>query len=233
MPLYPVNLDIRSQLCLIIGGGIVAGRKVEALLPCEPRILVVSPVVCQRIADLAEKQRIEWKQRKYEQGDLAGAKLVFAATDNRGTQEQIVAEADAAGILVNVITAPDACSFQVPATCRQGDLLITVATGGGSPALAARIRKELEGLYGPEYGLLLFLMACVRQQVVASSAVSAEHKIIFENLLDSDILQFIKTRQWTRLTEILGDILPSDIKVSALIKKLQTQEKTEMETLSC
>lgn len=233
MFLYPVNLDIHNQLCLVVGGGAVARRKIEALLPCGPRIRVISPVVCQRIAELAEEQRIDLKQRKYQQGDLTGAKLVFAATDNRGTQEQVVAEADAAGILVNVITAPDACSFQVPAMCRQGDLLITVATGGGSPALAARIRKELEGQYGPEYSLLLFLMACVRKQVVASSDVTAQHKIIFEKLLDSDILVSIKTRQWTRLAETLHDILPSEVEISALIQKLQTQEKTEMETLSC
>lgn len=233
MSLYPVNLDIRNQLCLVIGGGTVARRKIEALLPCEPRILVISPLVCQQIATWAEEQRIEWKHRSYEQGDLIGAKLVFAATDSRGTQKQVVAEADKAKILVNVITAPEACSFQVPATCRQGDLLITVATGGGSPALAARIRRELESQYGPEYSILLFLMACVRKQVVASSAVPAEHKIIFDSLLDSNILQVIKTRQWTRLREILEDILPSDIKVTALIQKLQIQEKTEMETLSC
>ncbi len=233
MLLYPVNLNIRNQLCLVIGGGEVARRKIEALLLCEPRILVISPVVCARITELAQKQRIELKQRKYQCGDLVGAKLAFAATDSRVTQEQVVAEAEAAGILVNVITAPDACSFHVPAMCRQGDLLITVATGGASPALAARIRKECEGRYGPEYGLLLFLMACVRKQVVASSAMPAQHKIIFEKLLDSDILRFIKNRQWTRLAEVLHDILPSEVEISVIIQKLQKQEKTEMETLSC
>lgn len=233
MPLYPVNLNIRNQLCLVIGGGGVAKRKIEALLLCEPKIHVISPVVCQRIAELAQEQCIDLQLRKYQHGDLAGAKLVFAATDSPETQEQVVAEAEAAGILVNVITAPYACSFQVPAMCRQGDLLITVATGGASPALAARIRKECEGRYGQEYGLLLLLMACVRKQVVASSAVPAQHKIIFEKLLDSDILRWIKNRQWVRLAEVLHDILPPEIEISPLIHKLQTQEKTEMETLSC
>ncbi len=233
MHLYPVNMDIRNQLCLVVGGGNVARRKIEALLPCGPRIRVISPVVCTQIAVLAEEKRVELQQRKYQQGDLAGAKLVFAATDSPGTQEQVLTEAGAAGILVNVITAPDACTFQVPAMCRQGDLLITVATGGASPALAARIRKELEEQYGPEYSILLHLMACVRKQVVAASDVPAQHKIIFEKLLDSDILRYIKIRQWTRLAEILHDILPAEVEISALIHKLQTQEETEMETLSC
>lgn len=233
MPLYPVNLNIRNQLCLVIGGGEVARRKIESLLICEPKILVISPVVCQRIAELAQEQRIDLQLRKYQHGDLAGAKLAFAATDSPETQEQVVAEADAAGILVNVVTAPDACSFQVPAMCRQGDLLITVATGGASPALAARIRKECEGRYGQEYSLLLFLMACVRKQVVASSAMQAQHKIIFEKLLESDILRLMKNRQWVRLAEVLRDILPPEIEISPLIQKLQIKEKTVMETLSC
>lgn len=233
MSLYPVNLDIRGRLCLVVGGGAVASRKIEALLPCEPKILVISPAVCQRIADLAEKRCVDWKQREYKKGDLTGAMLAFAATNNRKTQEQVVAEADGAGILVNVITDPHACSFQVPALFRRDELLITVATGGGSPALAARIRKELEVLYGPEYGLLLLLMASVRQQIVSSSDVPAEHKLIFETLLKSDILAYIKAERWAQLESTLLDILPSEIEIPALIEKLQKREKTKMETLSC
>lgn len=233
MPLYPINIDIRNQLCVVIGGGSVARRKIEALLPCEPEIVVISPLVCRTIAELAQKQLVTWKQRQYQRGDLSGARLVFAATDNRGTQEQIVAEADESEILVNVVTAPEACSFHVPAMFRSGDLLITVATGGGSPALAARIRKELETHYGAEYGILLTLMTSVRQQIVDSSDVPAHHKRIFEKLLNSDILDFIASGQWAQLKETLRDILPPEVQVTPLVQKLQKQEKAKMEKSSC
>ena len=127
MSLYPVNLDIHGVLCVIIGGGSVASRKVDSLLPCGAEIRVISPEVCTRLAGLADAGLLEWQQREYNKGDLDGAKLVFAATDNPEIQEQIVIEAGAAGVLVNVIDMPEACTFQVPASFRQGELLLTVS----------------------------------------------------------------------------------------------------------
>lgn len=233
MALYPVNLDIRNQLCLVIGGGVVAKRKVESLLPCEPQIVVISPELCPELAECAEEKQIEWKPREYHVGDLAGAKLVFAATDSRLTQQEIVNEAGSAGILVNVVTDPDSCSFQVPAMFRQGNLLITIATGGASPALAARIRKELEVQYGEEYGLLLTLMATVRKQIVALSDDQSHHKLLFEKLLSSDILSLIKAANWPQLQVTLRDVLPPEIEVESLVTIIQTEKNASMETLSC
>jgi precorrin-2 dehydrogenase/sirohydrochlorin ferrochelatase len=221
MSLYPVNLDIRNQLCLVIGGGDVASRKVESLLSCGAVIRVISPEAGEKITKLAQEGLLQWQQRKYVQGDLQEAKLVFAATDNRETQEEIVAEANGAGILVNVITSPDACTFQVPASFRRGKLLITVATGGGSPALAARIRKDLEVTYGPEYGVFVGLMADVRKEIVASSDAPDEHKRIFGKLLDGDILECIRRQKWNELANLLQDILPPAINVSSLVEGLQ------------
>lgn len=233
MALYPVNLDIRNQLCLVIGGGTVAKRKVEALLPCGPQIVVISPELCPELTVFARKKLIEWKQREYRGGDLTGAKLVFAATDSRLTQQKIVKEADVADILVNVITDPDSCSFQVPSMFRQGDLLITVATGGASPALAAGIRKELEVQYGEEYALLLILMAAVRKHIVASNDDHARHKLLFEKLLSSDILSVIKAGDWSQLRANLRGFLPPEIEVESLVTLLQTEKNTSMETLPC
>lgn len=233
MTLYPVNLNIHDQVCLVIGGGVVAKRKVEALIACRPRIVLISPELCEGLAIFAEKNQIEWKQRDFQSGDLKGAKLVFAATDNRVTQQKIAEEADRAGILVNVVTDPESCSFQVPAMFRQGNLLITVATGGASPALAALIRKELEMEYGKEYRVLLTLMALVRRQIVGVDDDQAQHKLLFEKLLNSDILLAIKTADWTQLRITLERILPSQIEAAKLVNTLQTQESESMEALSC
>ncbi len=224
MSLYPVNLDIRNQLCLVIGGGEVASRKVASLLFCGAVIRVVSPEACEKIVELARAGLLEWQQRRYLPGDLQKAKLVFAATDDLETQEQIVVEANGAEILVNVITSPDACTFQVPASFRRGGLLITVATGGGSPALAARIRKDLEVTYGPEYGLFVGMMADVRKKIVASSDAPDEHKRIFEKLLDDDILECIREQQWRELGSLLQEILPPAIDVSSLVETMRNRQ---------
>lgn len=225
MALYPVNLNVEGVFCVIVGGGSVASRKVDSLLPCGAVIRVISPLVTKRIAELAETGLLEWQQREYCQGDLLGAKLVFAATDNRGIQQQIVREANEADILVNVIDTPEACSFQVPASFRQGDLLLTVATGGGSPALAARIRKDLEASYGSEYGMLVTLMGAIRREIVALSGTPAENKRTFQKLLDSDILQCLRQEQWSQLSGLLQGILPPEINVSTLVNGLKNYNK--------
>ncbi len=225
MLLYPVNLNIAGVLCLVIGGGTVAGRKVSSLLPCGAEIRVISPKVCDYIATLAEDGLVEWRNREYQEGDLQDAKLVFAATDLPQVQKQIVAEAAAADIPVNVVDMPEACTFQVPASFRQGQLLITVATGGGSPALAARIRRDLENSYGPEYARFVAMMADIRKEIVFSSDDSAEHKKIFEKLLGRDILDCIKECQWERLEELLQAILPAGINVSGVVGRIQDQNE--------
>ncbi len=225
MSFYPINLDVCDWLCLVVGGGVVASRKIESLRPCGARIRVVSPVVITRIEELADEGSVDWKQREYLPTDVEGAKLVFAATDNPDLQKQIVADATAEGVLVNVIDIPESCTFQVPASFRRGALLFTVATGGGSPALAASIRKELEMLYGAEYEILVALMAELRSEIVASNNDSDTHKKLFEQILASDILNCIKKRCWDDIANTLGDILPPEIDVVTLLER--TQGRTE------
>ena len=141
MSFYPVNLNIHNRFCLIIGGGEVAARKIEQVLTCGARVKVISPKACPRIRELASAGRIEWQERGYRPGDLREAFLVFAATDKAYVQQQVIGEAQERNILLNSADTPEACTFQVPATVRQGELLLAISTGGGSPAVAAWIRK--------------------------------------------------------------------------------------------
>jgi len=227
MILYPVNMVIDDCLCLVIGGGSVATRKVESLLPCGANIRLISPVAAGRLVELAKSGMLEWQKRDYRQGDLHGAKLVFAATSNKEVQKQIVSEANDLAILVNAVDMPEACTFQVPASSRQGDLLITVATSGGSPALAARIRKELEISYGSEYGLLVNFMAGLRREVLRETSSQAVHKQLFGEVLDSDILACIRDRKWNKLETLLQNILPPAVDVSKLMNEMQNLNKKE------
>lgn len=162
--MYPVTLNISGRLCVVVGGGRVAERKILSLLKAGARVRTVSPQLTEILREAAAAGRIHWLARRFQAGDLAGAMLVFAATDSRQVNAAVAQEAEAAGQLVNVADAPDQCGFQVPAVLRQGDLTIAVSTNGKSPALAALIKKRLEADYGAEYAVLLDLLGRIRAQ---------------------------------------------------------------------
>ena len=209
--MYPVCLEITEKLCVVVGGGKVAERKVSGLLTAGALVRVISPHLTLPLSQWADEERIEWLDRGYESGDLAGAMLVFAATDNAEVQKAVARDARLAGQLVNIIDAPAGCSFQVPAVVRRGDLTLTVSSNGRSPAVVAMVKQQLAESYGQEYGLLLEMMSKIRQQVLAGDADCDERKILFQNLLHDDIIIWIKTGQWDRLREHLAAVLGADV----------------------
>jgi precorrin-2 dehydrogenase/sirohydrochlorin ferrochelatase len=209
--MYPVCLEISDKLCVVVGGGSVAERKVLGLLTAGAQVRVISPQLTGTLTRLADDGRIEWLERGYAQGDLAGALLIFAATDSREVQEAVFQEAGRSGQLVNVIDAPVRCSFHVPAVVKRGDLTLAVSTGGKSPAVAAMVRRQLAENFGEEYGLLLDLISRLREQVLSGDGDSAERKILFQNILHDDILHWIKSGQRDLLRRHLRAVLGSDV----------------------
>ena len=209
--MYPVCLEISDKLCVVVGGGSVAERKVLGLLTAGAQVRIISPQLTRSLTQLADEGRIKWLERGYAQGDLAGALLIFAATDNKEVQEAVFTEAGRAGQLVNVIDAPARCSFHVPAVVRRGDLTLAVSTGGKSPAVAAMVRKQLAQSYGEEYSQLLDLISRLREQVLAGDGDSTERKILFQNILHDDIVHWIKSGQRDLLRRHLRAVLGSDI----------------------
>ncbi|WP_417909640.1 precorrin-2 dehydrogenase/sirohydrochlorin ferrochelatase family protein [Candidatus Electronema sp. PJ] len=208
--MYPVSLDISGLLCVVVGGGKVAERKVLSLLEAGAQVRLISPQLTEALHELAVAGRIDWLARYFQSGDLRDALLVFAATDNRQVNEAVAREAAAAGKLVNVADAPELCSFQVPAVLHQGDLSIAVSTNGKSPALAARIKKQLEADYGPEYALLLELLGRIRERTLVGIADGQARRNLFENLLHEDILRWIKNGQWEQVRSHLRVVLGPD-----------------------
>ncbi|WP_456387348.1 precorrin-2 dehydrogenase/sirohydrochlorin ferrochelatase family protein [Desulfolithobacter sp.] len=211
--MYPVCLDITGKLCVVVGGGRVALRKVSGLLEAGACVRVISPEASAELVRLADSGRIEWLDRPYRQGDLSGAFLVFAATDNRQVQETVCQEAEAAGQLVNVVDDPKQCSFHVPAVVRRGELTLMVATGGKSPAVAAMVRRQLEERFGPEYQILLELVSMVREQVLQGGAGCSARKILFQNILQDDIVTWIRRGDWERVQGHLRNILGPDVSI--------------------
>jgi siroheme synthase-like protein len=139
MAFYPVFLDLRGRLAVVAGGGPVAVRKMRGLLEAGAHVRVISP-------ELSEELPVEWKRRRYRRGDLAGAALAFAATNDRAANRRIAEHAAELGIPVNVADRAAECSFLVPARIRRGRLQIAISTSGDSPRVAKSLRKQLEKL---------------------------------------------------------------------------------------
>ncbi len=232
--MYPISINISGKLCVVVGGGQVAERKVLSLLNAHARVRIISPQLTERLADVVTEQAakktvkntVQWWKRGYQAGDLEKALLVFAATDNRQVQDAVVEDAQQAGILVNVVDAPERCDFQVPALVQKGDLNIAVSTNGASPALAAKIRQELDRRYGDEYAIVLRLMSLIRKKICnAPSSNCANRKRVFQNILHEDIIHWIRAEQWEQLVQHLDTVLGPGIDLD--LTELTAQEIKE------
>src|ERR1700719_3679824 len=149
MRYYPVFLDLAGQRCVVLGGGRFAIEKVESLLEAGAQVRVIAATAAQVLERLADEGRIELTPRDYAPGDLAGARLVVDASgDDEGINRQSWAEAEAAGILINVVDRPDQCRFIAPAIVRRDPVLIAISTSGESPFLASALRARIERWLG-------------------------------------------------------------------------------------
>lgn len=164
---YPVCLNVSGRLCIVVGGGQVAARKAASLLECGANVRVISPDVFPQIQDMARSQQVDVVRRSYATGDVKGAFLVIAATDDAVVNAAVAREAASIGIQVNVVDDAAQSSFIVPSLLRRGGLSISVSTSGMGPALARRIREELEGDFGEEYAALAELVEEVRAELKA------------------------------------------------------------------
>ena len=192
--LYPLFVDIRGRLVVVVGGGRVAQRKVATLLECGARVRVVGPRIVDELALLGAEGKAEIMQRSYCVNDLDGAWLVIAASDDEQVNQAVYSRAEELGILCNVVDQPELCSFHVPSVVRRGRLQIAISTGGVSPALAKRLREQLEhefdGAYVDLLDALASLRAHVKQQHPDDQARRAE---ILTGFLDSGALELLRS----------------------------------------
>ncbi len=206
MKYYPIYLDIANKRCVVVGGGEVAERKTQRLLEGGARVVVVGKALTPFLEQKKKEGAIEHVAADYEESCLTGVCLVIGATDSDKVNGRISQDAKARGIPVNIVDEPSQGDFIVPSLFQRGDLMITVSTGGKSPALAKKLRKELEDRYGPEYAALLNILGDLRKKVIAEGRSSAENKLLFESMVDSDILQAIRRGNWGSAREIISDI---------------------------
>lgn len=150
--LYPIFLKLAGHKVLIVGGGLVAEQKIEAVLRSATDVTVVTPVVTDRIRSWVNEGRLKHRAHEFHAGMAQGYFLVIACTDSEAVNRAVYEEAKASGALANAVDDPEFCDFYAPAVVSRGEFQIAISTGGASPALAQHVRQELEGKYGPEYG---------------------------------------------------------------------------------
>ena len=179
---------------MVVGGGHVAARKVEGLLAAEAQVKVISPALVPEIQALVDTGTITYIQRSYQDGDLEDAFLVIAATDDVAVNQAVWAEAKTHGCLINVADDPEHSTFILPAILQRGEMSVAVSTGGGSPALARRLREQLEDIIVPEYGMLTELLAELRSELITSFSPGKARQQAALRVVDSDILHIIQTQ---------------------------------------
>ena len=192
MSLYPINLDLSGKTCVVIGGGKVALRKVKTLLQAQAKVTVIAPSLTASLAKLAQAEVIFYKQKEYMPGDMTGFFLAVCATDSSFINAAAAKEAKAKHILVNVVDHSFPSDFTVPAQVSRGDLLLTVSTGGKSPALARQLRIDIEKEYGDTYGILLDMIEKVRLELKMILVDSKEREAFWQQAMNTKILAFVK-----------------------------------------
>lgn len=210
MRYYPIFLDLSHKTCMVVGAGKVGLRKIQTLVQCSPaEIIVVDPYVSG--IDIPDPGKIiRHLGEAFTHKHLRGCHLVFACTSDPQVNNIVVQACRKRNIWCNVAERPEQGDFILPGVFSRQDLIIAVSTCGCSPALTARIKKNLHDIYGPEYALLTALLAEVRQILLPLKLPQAQNREYFNKIVDSHAAELLKSGRGKELEALLLDILPTD-----------------------
>jgi len=184
--LFPIFLKLTSRPCLVVGAGRVGEAKIEGLLAAGATVTVVAPEASEAVKHWARAGNISWQPRRFEPADLDGRFLVVVATPSRELNDGIYREAQRRGALCNVVDDPPHCDFYYPAVVNRGELQIAISTNGQSPALAQRLRQELEQQFGPEYAAWIEELGRQRQRLFAFPLKPQKRRRILHSLVTQE-----------------------------------------------
>jgi siroheme synthase-like protein len=185
-PVYVACLRLSGRRCLVVGGGEVGLEKVEGLLACGGEVTLIAPEAVEELAAYAEEGSIAWERRPYMEGDLEGAFLAIAATDDSEINIGVYEDAERRAMLVNVVDVPPLCNFILPAIVRTGALSIAISTQGASPALAKRMKREIADSFGEPYARLAVILNDARGWAKATLPTYQDRKRFFEGIVNGD-----------------------------------------------
>ncbi|TKH46604.1 siroheme synthase [Paenibacillus terrae] len=197
----PILLNCKNKICCIVGGGRIAERKVKGLMKSGALITVISPNITPDLQVLADHKQLHWVNRVYREGDLQGAFLVYAATDQRDVNDAVAHEARQRGILVNVADRLEEADFITPGIIRRGRLTISVSTAGAGPAVTSEITSALDTLFGNEYEPYLDFMYDMRQAIKRIVSSPQQRAKLLRRLASSGILEQIRRQEFTAWTQ--------------------------------
>ena len=186
MPLFPAFLKLTGRRCLVIGAGRVAEEKIESLIEAEAEIRVVAPAATDRVRAWAHSGKIQWEARKFRSSDLKNIFLAVAATSSPALHARIFREARRRGVLCNVVDDPAHCDFYYGSVVRRGSLQIAISTGGHSPALAQRLRKQFEREFGDEYESWIEELGAARRKLFKKPISPARRRALLHRLASQD-----------------------------------------------
>lgn len=184
--LYMACIDLKGRRALVVGGDAAVAEKAAALIACGATVRVVAPSLGEEMQRLVGTSRITWQQKVYESSDLDGHLLVIASSGDREENERIYSDADARGMLVNVVDVPDLCNFISPAITRRFPIAVAVTTSGASPALAQRIRKEIEAQVDDAYASLARMLDAERGWAKSNLPTYAARRHFFASIVGGD-----------------------------------------------
>lgn len=207
MDYLPINIRLRDQPVIVIGAGTVAARRTEALLRAGAQLTLVSPERDEKFVGLAERYEYLWEQRAYRNGDLRGAALVVAATDDKGVNRDVYEEARALAIPVNVVDSPDLCSFIFPSVIDRSPLTVAVSSGGASPVLSRSVRARVEALLPTATADLARFAQLHRERVRQATVSEDDRRRIWEEVIDGSIAQLVISNRWQAAELQLASLL--------------------------
>jgi uroporphyrin-III C-methyltransferase/precorrin-2 dehydrogenase/sirohydrochlorin ferrochelatase len=213
---YPVSLDLEGRRCVVVGGGTVAEHKVQGLLDAGAAVTVVAAEFTPALRELAARGELELLHRPYARGDLAGAFLTIAATDNGAVNAEVFAEASERKVLCNAVDDVRYCHFAAPSIVRRGDLTISVSTGGKAPALAKRLRQTLAAQFGDEWGVLVEVLAHARAAALEGSGGTRDVDFAtwaqrWAVALDGDLAGMVREGRAGEVAEIVRSALAGEL----------------------
>ncbi len=189
---YPLFADLHGRRCVVIGGGPVAQRKVTTLLGYGADLVVVSPQATARIRTYARRGRLQYLARRFRPNDLRGAWLAYAATDDSRINAQVFRTAQRLRVFANIVDQTPLCSFIAPAIFRRDSLTIAISTGGGSPSLAKRLRRDLEKTIGTDYARMLKLLRSLRGVAKRELPNYNDRKRYFDQLVQGRVFRLVR-----------------------------------------
>jgi len=193
MTLFPMFVKLEGRLAAVVGGGEIAAGKIDGLLQAGAKVRLIAPDIHASLVAAIRDRRIDWLPRKFEPNDLQGAALVIAATSAPGVNAEVFREAEARGIFCNAVDDIENCHFYYGSVVQRGDLQIAISTNGKSPALAQRLRKELEEQFGSEYAVWLEWLGAARELLRAADGGTESTKKMLHHLASKPMYeQFVK-----------------------------------------